>query len=372
MYTQVLKMKAVLGLEDGTVIQGAGFGAEGVASGELVFTTQFTGYEEALTDPSYKGQILMFTYPLIGNYGISTNCFESDGIKTEAMVAREICQFPSHHKSQKTISQLMQEENKPGISGVDTRLLTIKIREYGTLRAALINGSDDGEEAVNLAKKQPHISELDYISMVTCKEPFRVESPYRDATHPKHIVLMDMGMKNSITTSLIKRGIDITVVPAHTSTSLIESFEPDLLFISNGPGDPQQAKNAVNAVKNFAGTLPIVGICLGHQIISLAMGATTYKLKFGHRGANQPVKDFETGIVHITSQNHGFAVDENSFASEDLTITQINANDKTVEGIAHKYLDMFSVQYHPDAHPGPMDTENIFFEKVVKLLKGDQ
>lgn len=365
------KMKAVLGLEDGTVIQGTGFGAEGVASGELVFTTQLTGYEEALTDPSYKGEILMFTYPLIGNYGVSNNHFESDGIKVEAMVTREVSKFHSHHKSQKTICQLMQEEDKPGISGVDTRMLTIKTREFGTLRAALINGSEDGEEAVKIAKKQPHISEIDYVSMVTCKQPYRIESPYKKTSNHKHVVLIDMGMKNSITTSLLQRGIDITVVPANTTSSMIESFEPDLLFVSNGPGDPKHAKTTVDSVKNLAGTLPIVGICLGHQVISRAMGAETSKLKFGHRGANQPVKDLETGIVHITSQNHGFTVDENSF-TEDVTVTQINANDKTIEGINHNYLDIFSVQYHPDAHPGPQDTENIFFGKILKILEGGQ
>jgi len=365
-------MNAVLGLEDGTIIQGTGFGAEGIVSGELVFTTQYTGYEEALSDPSYKGQILMFTYPLIGNYGVSNNCFESDGVKAEGLVVRESCPEPSHYRSKRTIFQLMEDEGKPGIAGVDTRMLTIKTREHGTLRAALINGSDDGEEAVRLARKQPHISELDYISMVTCPQPYRLESPFRDPYDPKHVVLMDMGMKRSITTSLLKRGIDVTVVPANASTSMIGSYEPDMLFLSNGPGDPKQAMNAVEAVKEFAGTMPIVGICLGHQILSLALGAETYKLKFGHRGANQPVKDFETGIVHITSQNHGFAVDGDSFGSEDVVITEINTNDKTVEGIAHKYLDMFSVQYHPDAHPGPMDTEQIFFAKVLKLLEGEQ
>ncbi|WP_406657213.1 glutamine-hydrolyzing carbamoyl-phosphate synthase small subunit [Methanolobus sp. ZRKC2] len=363
-------MNAVLGLEDGTIIKGTGFGAEGIVSGELVFTTQYTGYEEALTDPSYKGQILMFTYPLIGNYGVSNNCFESDGVKAEGLVVREACPEPSHHLSKKTIFKLMEDAGKPGIAGIDTRMLTIKTREHGTMRAALINGSADGEEAVRLAREQPSISDVDLISQVTCPEPFRLESPYRDPNNPVKVVLMDFGRKLSIERSLLARGIDVTVVPATASTELIGSFEPDLLFLSNGPGDPQQAAKGIEAVKNFAGELPIVGICLGHQIISRALGADTYKLKFGHRGANQPVKDFESGIVHITSQNHGFAVDEGSFEEAEVNVTQINANDKTVEGIAHKNLDIFSVQYHPDAHPGPLDTENIFFEKVLKLAGG--
>lgn len=370
MYSQVQKMNAVLGLEDGTIIKGTGFGAEGIVSGELVFTTQYTGYEEALTDPSYKGQILMFTYPLIGNYGVSGNCMESSGVKAEGLVVREACPEPSHHLGKKTIVELMEEEGKPGIAGVDTRMLTIKTREHGTMRAALVNGSDDGEEAVRIARSQKSISDIDLISQVTCPEPFRLESPLRDPNNPINVVLVDCGRKLSIERSLLARGIDVTVVPGNSSISTIESYDPDLLFISNGPGDPAQAQDAVAAVKHFTGELPIVGICLGHQIISRALGADTYKLKFGHRGANQPVKDLETGIVHITSQNHGFAVDGDSFEEAEVAVTQYNTNDKTVEGIAHKYLDMFSVQYHPDAHPGPMDTEGIFFEKVLKLAGG--
>jgi carbamoyl-phosphate synthase small subunit len=363
-------MNAVLGLEDGTIIKGTGFGAEGIVSGELVFTTQYTGYEEALTDPSYKGQILMFTYPLIGNYGVSESCFESDGVKAEGLVVREACPEPSHHLSKKTIFQMMEDAGKPGIAGVDTRMLTIKTREHGTMRAALINGSDDGEEAVRLAREQPRISEIDLISKVTCPEPFRIESPYRDPKNPVNVVLMDFGRKLSIERSLLSRGIDVTVVPGTASTSEIEAFEPDLLFLSNGPGDPQQAVKGIEAVNKFSGELPIVGICLGHQIISRALGADTYKMKFGHRGANQPVKDFETGIVHITSQNHGFAVDADTFEDAEVKITQMNANDKTVEGIAHKNLDIVSVQYHPDAHPGPLDSEKLFFDRVLKMAGG--
>ncbi|MDG6244144.1 MAG: glutamine-hydrolyzing carbamoyl-phosphate synthase small subunit [Methanolobus sp.] len=363
-------MNAVLGLEDGTFIKGTGFGAEGIVSGELVFTTQYTGYEEALTDPSYKGQILMFTYPLIGNYGVSGNCFESGGVKAEGLVVREACPEPSHHISKKTIFELMEDEGKPGIAGVDTRMLTIKTREHGTMRAALINGSDDGEEAVRLARAQKSISDIDLISQVTCPQPFRLESPCRDKNNPLNVVLVDCGRKLSIERSLLARGMDVTVVPGNASVPMIESYEPDLLFFSNGPGDPLRAQDAISAVKHFAGELPIVGICLGHQIISLALGAETYKLKFGHRGANQPVKDLESGIVHITSQNHGFAVDGDSFEQAEVEVTQFNTNDRTVEGISHKYLDIFSVQYHPDAHPGPMDTEKIFFEKVLKLAGG--
>ncbi|AKB85423.1 glutamine-hydrolyzing carbamoyl-phosphate synthase small subunit [Methanococcoides methylutens] len=362
-------MSAVIGLEDGTILKGTGFGAEGIVCGELVFTTQYTGYEESLTDPSYAGQILMFTYPLIGNYGVNDETFQSDGVKAEGLVVREACPSPSHHLSTRNIYKLMEDEGKPGISGIDTRMLTIGTREHGTMRAALINGSDDGEEAVRLAREQPDISTLDLISRVTCKEPYTIESKVKTGDK-KHVVLFDLGMKKNISVSLLNRGVDVTVVPASTPTSVIEEYNPDLLFLSNGPGDPQNAQNAINVVKDLAGSMPISGICLGHQVISRALGADTYKLKFGHRGANQPVKDLESGIVHITSQNHGFAVDGDSFDGTDVNVTQINTNDNTVEGIEHNDLDIFSVQYHPEANAGPRDTEKIFFGKVMKAMGG--
>lgn len=363
-------MRAVLGLEDGTVVKGTGFGAEGTVCGELVFTTQYTGYEEALSDPSYKGQILMFTYPLIGNYGVSEECFQSDGVKAEGLVVREACMKPTHHRSKKTIYKLMEDAGKPGIAGVDTRMLTINNREQGTLRAALINGSDDGDEAVQLAREMPPISDIDLISQVTCREPFLVEGRGASAD-AKTVVLVDLGMKTQIIESLISRGMNVQVVPASSTIKDIESYEPDLLFFSNGPGDPENATGAIEAVREFASELPIAGICLGHQVISLALGAETYKLKFGHRGGNQPVKDLENSVVYITSQNHGFAVDTDSVDNTDLMITQINANDNTVEGIAHRDLDIVSVQYHPDAHPGPLDTEKLFFDRVYRMAGGD-
>lgn len=372
-YSQVQMMKAVLGLEDGTVISGTGFGVEGTACGELVFTTQFTGYEEALTDPSYKGQILMFTYPLIGNYGVSGERFQSDNIHAEGLVVREACKDPYHYKSTRCIHKFLEDEGKPGIEGVDSRMLTIRTRERGTMRAALITGNDDGEEAVSVARNFPQITDEELISLVTCKEPHFIpgsNGAWKGSSRHKHAVIVDLGIKRNIINNLHKRGIDLTIVPATTKTIEIASYEPDLLIVSNGPGDPEKAIEAINAVKAFAGTIPVCGICFGHQIISLAMGARTYKLKFGHRGGNQPVKDLVENKVFITSQNHGYAVDADSLDGTGLYESYINTNDKTVEGVSHKDLDIFSVQFHPEAQAGPMDTEEKFFSKVVNVLGG--
>ncbi len=357
-------MKAVLGLEDGTFFKGEGFGVEGVVQGELVFTTQYTGYEEALTDPSYKGQILMFTYPLIGNYGISGETFQSDCMQAEGVVVREACSHPSHHRSKYSIYEFLKQEGKSGIMGIDTRMLTIKTREHGSMKAAIIVGDDDGEEAVKLAREQQDIGSLDLIGKVTCKKPYQIKG------NKGNIVLMDFGVKRNIIKSLSKRGISVTVVPATTTAKQIMSYEPDALLLSNGPGNPEQAVNGISVVKELAGELPIFGICLGHQIISIALGGETYKMKFGHRGANQPVKDMKRRIVHITSQNHGYAVDENSIDTKEISVTYINANDRTVEGIQHNYLDILSVQFHPEANPGPLDTEKLFFDRIAEIIKG--
>jgi carbamoyl-phosphate synthase small subunit len=373
-YSQVQMMKAVLGLEDGTVISGTGFGVEGTACGELVFTTQFTGYEESLTDPSYKGQILMFTYPLIGNYGVSGERFQSDNIHAEGLVVREACKDPYHYKSTRCIHKFLEDEGKPGIEGVDSRMLTIRTRERGTMRAALITGNDDGEEAVSVARNFPQITDEELISLVTCREPRFIpgsNGAWKGSSRHKHAVIVDLGIKRNIINNLHKRGIDLTIVPATTKITEIASYEPDLLIVSNGPGDPEKAIEAINAVKAFAGTIPVCGICFGHQIISLAMGARTYKLKFGHRGGNQPVKDLVENKVFITSQNHGYAVDADSLDGTGLYESYINTNDKTVEGVSHKDLDIFSVQFHPEAQAGPMDTEEKFFSKVVNVLGGE-
>ncbi len=358
-------MKAVLGLEDGTFVKGEGIGVEGIVQGELVFTTQYTGYEEALTDPSYKGQILMFTYPLIGNYGISGETFQSERMQAEGIVVREACDHPSHHRSRRSIYDFLKDEGKSGIMGIDTRMLTIKTREHGTMKAAVIVGDDNGEEAVRLAREQPDIGSLDLVGKVTCKEPYNVKG-HEDSGN---VVVMDFGVKRNIIKSLHSRGINVTVVPATAHARDILNYEPDAVLLSNGPGDPQNAVNGISVVKELAGKLPIFGICLGHQIISLALGGETYKMKFGHRGANQPVKDMKKGIVYITSQNHGYAVDEASMDKKEVLVMQLNTNDGTVEGLEHKYLDIMCVQYHPEAHPGPHDTEKMFFDRVAEKTK---
>lgn len=356
-------MKAVLGLEDGTIIKGKGFGAEGTALGELVFATSFTGYEEALTDPSYKGQILMLTYPLIGNYGVSYENFQSEGIKAEGFVVREVCDHPSHPKSKSALHEFLGKEGVPGICNVDTRMLTILTRKSGTMRAALVTGDDDGERAIQLAKEQPTISELDLISKVTCAEPYQIKG------RGKRFVVMDLGIKRSIISGLSQRGVDIVVVPADATPTQIQEYEPDALLLSNGPGDPTQAKNAISVANEFVGKISIFGIGLGHQVISLALGAKTYKLKFGHRGANQPVKDVDTGRIYITSQNHGFAVNPDSLNDTELRVTQVNVNDGTVEGLRHASLPIMGTQYYPEVAPSPRDVE-FSFDAFMKMVEG--
>jgi carbamoyl-phosphate synthase small subunit len=360
-------MNAILALEDGTIVAGEGFGAEGTAVGELVFATPFTGYEEALTDPSYKGQILMPTYPLIGNYGVSGANFQSDGIKVEGFAVRERCTVPSHYRSSRTLEEFLRDEGVPGISGIDTRMLTRKTRQYGTMKACLQVGAGlepDTATVLELARCQPDISSLELIEQVTCSHAYRLPG----AAGAKKIAVLDLGVKRSILRNLASRGWDISVFPANAHESEIRAAEPDAVLLSNGPGDPKRAQNAIGIAKKFAGQLPLVGICLGHQIIALALGCDTYKLKFGHRGANQPVKDLTSGRVYITSQNHGFAVARDSLQGI-AQLTQVNANDHTVEGFEDPYLRIKCVQYHPEASPGPWDTTNIFFNGLVTYVK---
>ena len=353
----VILMKAVLGLENGEYVIGEGFGVENSCYGELVFTTQMGGYMEALTDPSYAGQILMFTYPLIGNYGVDTQNFQSPKMNAMGCVVREVCKKPSFGKS---LQSFFEENNLSGISGVDTRKLTIDTRIAGTLRAALITGDDNGEYAVECAKAIKPISEIDLLSQVSCKEPFRIPGK------GKRIAVIDLGIKKNIAVSLRKRGADLFVYPYNSKPSDIEACEPEAVFITNGPGDPALATDAIECTKHFIGQIPVFGICMGNQIIGRAFGAETYKMKFGHRGSNQPVRH-SYGSIYITTQNHGFAVDGNTLP-EDCSISFTNVNDGSLEGFESKDLNISCVQFHPEAHGGPLDTEIPIFDTMYRRI----
>jgi carbamoyl-phosphate synthase small subunit len=350
-------MKAVLGLEDGQFVIGEGFGAEGECSGELVFNTQMTGYMESLTDPSYFGQILMFTFPLIGNYGVDIQNFQNPHVCALGCITKEICEKPS---AQPSIRSFFEDNNLLGMSGVDTRALTIKTRVHGTMRAALVVGSDDGEYAIQLARRTPLISDIVPIPEVSCKEPYQVHGS------GKRIAIIDLGIKKNMITSLSKRQGDLYVFPYDTSADQVLACKPDALFISNGPGDPKQATDAIRCIKDLLGQLPVFGICMGNQVCALALGGDTYKLKFGHRGANQPVR-FNDGRIFITTQNHGFAVDAQSLP-EGCSVSYTNVNDGTVEGFENRGLDLTTVQFHPEAFGGPRDTEAHFFDDLFRRI----
>lgn len=355
--------RAKLALEDGTIIKGNGFGFETTKTGEVVFTTGMTGYVESLTDPSYKGQILMSTYPLQGNYGVSSEWFQSDGIKAEGFIVREHNIYSSHGLKEQGLSEFLEEYEIPGISGIDTRSLTLKIRRSGTIKGAITTEDVDDEELLELAGGQPDIEDIDLVDKVCVKEPVMYGENY-----DKRVVVLDCGIKWNSISALLKRKIGVIVAPYKIDVKNILNYEPDAILVSSGPGDPGRVENAIKTVQDLSKKLPIFGICLGQQIIALAFGAKIYKMKFGHRGINQPVKDFKSGKVSITSQNHGFSIDPESCRDLPLNVTQINLNDGTVEGIEHEELPVFSVQYHPEAGPGPDDTD-YYFDNFLKTMQ---
>ncbi len=359
-------MKAYLALEDGTVHEGKGIGIPGTTSGELVFETGMTGYVEALTDPSYNGQILMFTYPLIGNYGVNSGNFESDGIKTRGLVVKELCTHPSHWSSEKSLDEFLKEQEMSGIQGVDTRMITKKVRVEGTMRSVLSVGrEDDKDELVAKARELPRITEMPgLVKDVSIPDPVSYENG-----NPYKIVLIDCGFKKSILDDLLRDNYDVTIVPYDASPDDILDLDPHGVLISNGPGDPSLLDPTVDTVTKLLSELPLFGICLGHLIIAQACGARTFKLKFGHRGLNQPVKILSDGKVYMTTQNHGFAVSKSSLKDTPLNTTQINLNDGTMEGIEHEEYPVFGVQYHPEANPGPHDTK-FFFKKMANMIQG--
>ena len=348
-------------LEDGSVYKGYGFGSDEEMTGEVVFNTAMTGYQETISDPSYNGQIITFTYPLIGNYGINRDDYETINPSIKGIVTREICKKPSNFRSRNTLDKVLDELGIPGISGVDTRSLTKRIRDYGTVKGVIVDIVKDTEEV--LKKLREATLPRDQIAQVSTKKSF--VSPGRG----KRVVLMDLGMKSGILRELNLRNCDIVIVPHNTPYKEILRQNPDGVMVSNGPGNPEDVPEPIETIRNLIGKVPIFGICMGHQLISLAAGARTYKLKFGHRGANQPVKNLITGKVDLTSQNHGYAVDIHSLKDTELELTHISVNDGTCEGIRHRKYPVFSVQYHPEASPGPHDSNYLFDEFLENMEK---
>lgn len=354
-------MQAMLALEDGTVFQGKSFGATGERWGEVVFNTGMTGYQEVLTDPSYCGQIVAMTYPLIGNYGINDEDLEARNSFVRGFVVHERCDSPSNWRLSSKIADFLAREKVIGLFEVDTRALTRRLRSYGTMRGVISTETLDPKMLVERARQSPHLSGQKLVPEVATQKIITV------AGDGPRIVLIDYGAKLNIIRCLQKRGCKIVVVPPATEAMEILKLDPAGIVLSNGPGDPVDVPYAIDIVGKLVGKKPILGICLGHQILGLALGGKTFKLKFGHRGANHPVKDLATGRVYITSQNHGYAVDEKSLFDKDVYISHRNLNDDTVEGLAHRFLPVMSIQYHPEASPGPHDSEYLFDQFLTTL-----
>jgi carbamoyl-phosphate synthase small subunit len=388
-----LAVKALLALEDGLVLKGRSFTGPGECAGEVVFNTAMTGYQEILTDPSYKGQIVTMTYPLMGNYGINFEDLESQGVQVEGFIVKEYHPYPSNWRSRGNLADYLQGTGKLGVEGFDTRAITKRLREVGAMRGLVSTEDLDPESLVRRTRELPSMDGLDLVPLVTCRAPYwweegaareslgcdispaalRTETPA--ATRPctyevlaalwsqragKKVVLYDFGVKFNIIRSLKARGLEVLVVPATTPAADVLRLQPQGIVLSNGPGDPAAVTYAIENVRQCLGAAPLFGICLGHQLLGLALGGRTFKLKFGHRGANQPVKDLLSGRVEITSQNHGFAVDLDSMPDPEVELTHFNLNDNTLEGLRHAKLRAFSVQYHPEAAPGPHDADYLF------------
>ena len=369
-------MKALVALEDGTVFEGESFTGPGEAYGEIVFNTGMTGYQEILTDPSYKGQIVTMTYPLIGNYGINPEDMESKGIQPEAFLVKEYNAIPSNFRSTKTLAAFLQQYGILGVEGIDTRALTRHIRQAGAMKGVVSTQTLDTGQLVKMAQDSDGLIGKDMVRKVTCRQPYGWSETgpvdgekFSTAASGKYkVVAIDYGLKFNQLRILADRGCSVQVVSAEAGPDAILGLEPDGIFLSNGPGDPAGVAGVVETVRELLGKKPIFGICLGHQILGLAYGGTTYKLKFGHRGSNQPVKDLETGHIEITSQNHGFCVDLDSLDPEEVELTHVNLNDGSLEGMKHKRFPAFSVQYHPENAPGPHDSLYLF-DRFIEMMK---
>jgi len=378
-------MKAILALEDGRTFPCQSFTGPGETGGEIVFNTSMTGYQEVLTDPSYSGQMVTMTYPLIGNYGVNPEDIESDKIQVSAFLVREYQDFPSNFRSVSSLAEYLKAQGILGIEEFDTRALTRHIRNAGAMRAFISTLDLDPLSCVERAREIPSMVGQDLVKNVTTHVPYYWcngkpvffdsrdisldRNVWKFKTEKYSVAVFDYGIKYNILRNLESRGFEIVVVPAATEADTIKAMEPDGIFLSNGPGDPEPVTYAIDTIQKLIGYAPIFGICLGHQLLGLALGGKTFKLKFGHRGANQPVKNLLTGRIEITSQNHGFAVETDSLKSENIEITHINLNDNTLEGFRHKEYQIFTAQYHPEASPGPHDAAYLFDEFKAMINK---
>lgn len=361
--------KAKIALENGVVIEGINFGAEGETTGEVIFNTALTGYQEIITDPSYKGQILIFTNPLIGNYGINDEDIESNSPQIAGLVVREISKFYSNWRAKDSLENFLKKHDIIGISNIDTRFLVRQIRDKGAMRGIISTIDLNDQSLVKKAKAIPTMNGLDLVKFTTTKEKYFF---YKEDGNKFFIIIYDFGVKLNIMRNLKNLGCDILAVPANTDANDVLSLNPDGIVLSNGPGDPSALIYAVKNIKKLLGKKPILGICLGHQLLALAIGARTYKMKFGHRGSNHPVKNLLTNKIEITSQNHGFAVDPDSLKNSEVEITHISLNDGTIEGFKLKNFPAFSVQYHPESSPGPHDSDYIFRDFITFIKRYKQ
>jgi carbamoyl-phosphate synthase small subunit len=374
-------LKAILLLEDGTLFRGISFGAEGEAIGEVVFNTSMTGYQEILTDPSYYGQIITMTYPQIGNYGVNEEDVESSKVHVSGFVVREYFDDYSNFRAKTSISSYLKKNSVTGISEIDTRMLTKRIRLSGAMKGIISTETDDIKNLGNKLKNHPDMAGSDLVKYVTCKSSYIYKGDAEfnkgnpSSAGPKYkIAVLDFGIKFNILRCLDGAGFKLHVMPARADVKKILEFNPDGVFLSNGPGDPAAVGYAIKTISEMLGRIPIFGICLGHQLMAIALGAKTYKLKFGHHGGNQPVKNLENGRVEITTQNHGFSVDTDSLKSikqSSFKITHRNLNDDTIEGLKYPEIFAYSVQHHPEAAPGPYDSRYIFknFKQYIEEFK---
>ncbi len=369
-------MEAILALEDGRLFKGKGYGARAERGGEVIFNTSITGYQEIFTDPSYSGQLICLTYPHIGNVGANPLDNEAARPYIEGLIVRDFSEVASNWRSQQTTEVFLAAHGVPVISHIDTRALVLHLRRQGAMRAVLSTASLDSEALVARARALPQMVGLDLARTVTTAKSYewsepsielaRLSSAEKPGVH--HVVAYDFGIKQNILRRLVDVGCRVTVVPARTPAEDALALKPDGVFLSNGPGDPEPCTYAIEAVRKLAGRVPVFGICLGHQIMGLALGGRTFKLKFGHHGSNHPVKNLQTGKVEITAQNHGFCVDPDSLNAKEVELTHINLNDQTLEGLRHRALPLFSVQYHPEASPGPHDSHYLF-EQFVDVMR---